>query len=89
MPEFVCKDCEYVARDKWSLERHLNRKFPCNVICIGSKEKDENGNVIKVIKMNQISDEDLTPKEEVAVEEYTMKVENLNDKKIKNKLVKK
>lgn len=96
MPEFVCQDCEYVARDKWSLERHLARKYPCNIICIGSKEKDENGNVIKVIKQNAVTDEDKKPKQEFAIQEYTMKVdvENIDEgseknTKKRNKLVKK
>ena len=43
MPIFICKDCNFEARDKWSLERHLNRKYGCSSIFIGSKEKDENG----------------------------------------------
>ncbi len=82
MPKFICKDCDYEGRDKWSLERHLNRKFGCNTICVGSKEKDENGNILKVVKINEITEEDIIPKQDVVKTEYKMKKNNNKLEKI-------
>src|SRR5438309_1923185 len=30
MTDLTCNDCGYVAADKKKLERHKNRKYPCN-----------------------------------------------------------
>ena len=75
MPDFICKDCKNTYRDKWDLERHLNRKYPCNSVVIGSKEK------VEVRKINSITEEELKeqPKKEL---KYKMKMK-LNGEKQK------
>ena len=79
MPIFICKDCNFEARDKWSLERHLNRKYGCSSIFIGSKEKDENGNTITVIKVDNLTDE-LKEIPEKIKKEYKIKKDAKNNK---------
>lgn len=38
MPEFICKKCGYNARDKYSINRHVNRKYPCKSNIVVSKD---------------------------------------------------
>lgn len=73
MPEWVCKDCDYVARDKFAMERHLNRKYPCKSVCVASKGK------LEVKKVDEITEDDLkeTPTIEV---KYKMKSKLNNEK---------
>jgi hypothetical protein len=78
MPEWICKDCGYEARDKYSMERHLNRKYPCNSIGIASKQK------LVVKKINHVKEDDLkeTPVKQM---NYKLKIRTNNEK---GKLVK-
>ena len=78
MPEWFCKDCGYEARDKYAMERHMKRKYPCNSVGIASKEK------IEVIKVGKITEDDLkeTPLKEI---KYKMKMNNEKSKLEKEK----
>ena len=53
MPEAICAECGYEARDKSTMERHMNRKYPCNSLIIASKEK------LEVKKMKDVNAEEL------------------------------
>lgn len=79
MPEVICAECGYEARDKFSMERHLNRKFPCNSIIIASKGK------IKVEKIKDLDEEELMKEKEKKKLNYNMKA-SINSEK--NKLEK-
>jgi hypothetical protein len=73
MPEWFCKDCGYEARDKYAMERHMNRKYPCNSVGVASKEK------LEVKKVEKITEDDLkeTPVKEI---KYKMKMKLNNEK---------
>jgi C4-type Zn-finger protein len=73
MPFWICKDCDYKARDKYGMERHMNRKYPCNIVGVASKEK------LEVKKINKITEEDLqeTPAKEI---KFRMKTKVNNEK---------
>jgi len=77
MPQWICTDCGYEGRDKYNMEKHMKRKYPCKSICIASKEKLEIKKISKIIK------EDFKEKEKDMIE-YEMKIddENLKLKKI-------
>ena len=32
MPDWICKECGYIANDKHTMERHIKRKYPCNPV---------------------------------------------------------
>jgi hypothetical protein len=55
MPEAICKDCGYKGRDKYSLERHLNRVYPCKSIIVGSK--------VNEITEDEITEDEITEDE--------------------------
>ena len=65
MPDFICKDCGYVARDNWVMEKHLKRKNPCKVVVVVEKQnliikkKDHNGEA-NVIPTNKIKEKEMT-----------------------------
>ena len=67
MPEWICEECGYEARDKYAMERHMKRKYPCNSVGIASKEK------LEVKKIKDIKEEDLLkePKKKI---KYKMKI---------------
>ena len=79
MPEWICAECKYEARDKYSMERHLNRKYPCNSVGIASKEK------LEIKKLGEIKKQDLEPKEK---EKLKFKIKTRNDNFENNKLEK-
>jgi hypothetical protein len=54
MPKLFCKDCDYSTMDKCKMERHHNRKYPCNTIGIVHKESP-----IVIKKLDQVKEEDL------------------------------
>ena len=78
MPEWICEECGYEARDKYAMERHLKRKYPCNSIGVASKEK------LEVIKINDVKEEDLLKEKELNKIKYKMKIMKLLANTIKS-----
>ena len=79
MPEWICEECGYEARDKYAMERHMKRKYPCNSIGIASKEK------LEVIKINDVNGEDLLKEKEPKKLKYKIKMktgENVENVKL-------
>ena len=68
MPEWICEECGHEARDKYAMERHMKRKYPCNSVGIASKEK------LEVIKIKDIKEEDLLKEKEPKKLKYKMKI---------------
>jgi hypothetical protein len=64
MPKFICKNCGYTGRDKWVMEKHLNRKYPCSSVIIVEKENltvkklDHNGEA-DVLPNNKINEKEM------------------------------
>ena len=38
MPGYICKDCGYKSRDKYGINRHFNRKYPCKSVIVASTD---------------------------------------------------
>ena len=76
MPDYICEDCGYKARDAYELKRHKNRKYPCNSVIIVSKDK------VEVVKKDEVNIEP-KPMKEI---KYKMKIDIENPKN--NKLEK-
>lgn len=69
MPPWICKHCNYQCRDKHAMERHLNRKYPCNSTNVVTREIT---NVVTrenllVIKQDDVQEEDITQPEKLKV----------------------
>lgn len=75
MPIWICKDCDYQCRDKYTMERHANRKYPCNSVNIISRQK------LKVIKQDDVKEEDITP-EKLKVE-FNLKPNSVKPNSVK------
>ena len=80
MPICIYKDCGYEARDKYALERHLNRVYPCKIVIIGSKEK------IEVKKIKEITEDEIVEDKPLTEVKYKMKTNVISGGK--NKLEK-
>ena len=70
MPHWVCADCGYEAKDKYTMERHHNRKYPCNSVGIATK------GTMEVKKINEVSEDELQPRDKDKVN-YKMKDKKL------------
>lgn len=61
MPLWICKHCNYQCRDKHTMERHLNRKYPCKSTNVATREN------LLVIKQDDVQEEDITQPEKLKV----------------------